>query len=388
MPPLSDSQEKILSLLPIFPSLASLLASCVLVYVTFKRRRRAPFHRFLLGMSLFDVLQSLSFPLQPFLLPESGGRVWARGNVASCSAMGFILQMGIGTYLYNFMLNMNFLLTVYFEMDVRNFPKYAEPLAHLIVFIYAIGTSLSGVILGVFKESELGTTCWVAGYWPENCNDVDGPPCIALWIGVVYASIPSIIVALFLLISNIMIYTRVSKVNRSASFLNGVASIKTPASRNKDVAIQALLYVTACYTVGFWISLVRYIEATELYSKENESGIFWLLIMAQITYPMHGFGTFLAYVRPRYVQCRRRNPEQTKMWCLHQSLFVDAVETRRSRRFTTRPRQPVESNPVDRTPATEIPPDEFENGKNREQQSSVSWTCNYAAATKLDDEFE
>lgn len=77
---------------------------------------------------------------------------------------------------------------------------------HIVVFIYAFGTSLSGVVLGVFRESELGTTCWVAGYWPDTCADVDGPPCLAVWIGVIYAGIPFTVVALFLLISNIMIY--------------------------------------------------------------------------------------------------------------------------------------------------------------------------------------
>jgi hypothetical protein len=119
-------------------------------------------------------------------------------------------------------------------------------------------------------------------------------------------------------------------------------------------------------------------EAGELYTRENESGIFWLLLIMQVTYPMHGFGNLLAYARPRYVHCRRRSPEQTIMWCLHHSLFDDDCETRRSRRCSSVPRRPVESFIVGRTPATEIQSEKCD------VDSSILSTSNYAAAIEFD----
>jgi hypothetical protein len=49
---------------------------------------------------------------QPFLIPKSGGRIWAIGNDQSCQALGFFSQLTSSVTLYNAYLAGYFLTTI------------------------------------------------------------------------------------------------------------------------------------------------------------------------------------------------------------------------------------------------------------------------------------
>ena len=70
------------------------------------KRPITPYDRIMVGLSSTDIIASLSYALGPFLVPQSTSqRVWAIGNVASCTTLGFLTQLSFWSVWYNCMLS-------------------------------------------------------------------------------------------------------------------------------------------------------------------------------------------------------------------------------------------------------------------------------------------
>lgn len=81
---LSDKQEMVLAILPIPSAILSIFGSFVIIAMAFKSHRKTPwtpYHGLLTGMSMFDILFSITLAAGSFLYPqETSHRVWALGN--------------------------------------------------------------------------------------------------------------------------------------------------------------------------------------------------------------------------------------------------------------------------------------------------------------------
>lgn len=91
---LTNSQEIILYLLQIFSGTLSLIGSSTILFKIFRNLRRGnhttPYDRLILGLSICDVISSLTYAMGPFLLPrDTSKRVWALGNDSTCTFLGF-----------------------------------------------------------------------------------------------------------------------------------------------------------------------------------------------------------------------------------------------------------------------------------------------------------
>jgi len=54
-----------------------------------------PYQRIMVGMSIFDILYSFFlFFLGTWMAPVETGSLWAKGNMASCTAQGFFFMFG------------------------------------------------------------------------------------------------------------------------------------------------------------------------------------------------------------------------------------------------------------------------------------------------------
>ena len=104
---LSDTQEIILSVLPIISGFLSMIGSFTIIYVEWnlgrtKRKKWTTYARLLIAMSCCYVVVSITFIIQPFLLPtKTSQRVWAFGNDSTCSVLGFLFQLSFAATLYN-----------------------------------------------------------------------------------------------------------------------------------------------------------------------------------------------------------------------------------------------------------------------------------------------
>jgi len=90
--------------------------------------------------------------------------------------------------------------------------------------------------------------------------------------------------------------------------------------RGRDVGIQASLYVVACLSSIIWMIILRCLESVGIH-REDEQSVYPLLLLAHFFFPLQGFWNLLIYLRPRYIRWRRREPEQSRIWCLRQSMI-------------------------------------------------------------------
>lgn len=158
---LSETQDKILALLPIIPSLLSAWGSANIVYMFFRSKKSSAYRRIMLGLSCGDCINSLLLIFQHFLLPhETSQKVWAIGTDASCSAMGFVAQFNFTSVWYNGMLSVYFLLLVKFGVKDPVFKRKYEPWMHVASIGYPLATAIAGAKIGLYHELKLGDGCW------------------------------------------------------------------------------------------------------------------------------------------------------------------------------------------------------------------------------------
>jgi hypothetical protein len=70
---LTDLQKKLLAILPVPSSLFSIFGSTIIIVMVWKVRKTKswiPYQRLLLGMSICDIISSLTLAVGPFLYPK------------------------------------------------------------------------------------------------------------------------------------------------------------------------------------------------------------------------------------------------------------------------------------------------------------------------------
>ena len=270
---LTDQQEIVLSLLPIPTSLLSIFGSMTIIYMACQARNGrgstatgtgggsrsvrsiatvntsdwTPYTRLLIAMSITDIIFSISYALNPFLVPKATSkRVWAMGNDVTCSTLGFFTQFTLSTMLFNGMLSFYFLLTSRYGWKNHEIAKrwYLEPLMHAFSLGYPLITATVGSVLGVYNEMLVGQGCWVKG-WPDGCGEGPGEvPCKSPLIAYIFGGVVLVLSFLSISCNNVMIYSFVrrqtrtkhkSKANRSNLLSSSATSSNNSASSNSII---------------------------------------------------------------------------------------------------------------------------------------------------------
>jgi hypothetical protein len=326
---LSDAQDIALSLLPIAPSLLSIAGSSIIISLVVKSPKKSPYRRILLAMSCCDIVASITYSLQGFLLPrETSQRALAIGNDASCSAVGFFNQFSFSAFFYSGALSLYFLLTVRYGIKEDTFAKRIEPWLHGVSLGYPLITAMIGALVGVYHENELGQGCWVTNY-PEGCGDAaeGAEDCKSPLIAWIFGGLPIALILLCIAISNCFIYLHVRRtINRgrlrSSFAVNGVQNSQT--KRIRAVATQAFLYVAAFLMTYLWGVVLKIMESGS-YDAQDEANLFPILVLQAIMLPLTGFLNLCIYVRPRYLRCRSDFPLETRWWAVRRALYEEAV---------------------------------------------------------------
>lgn len=206
---LTDTQGKVLSLLPVLSACLSIWGSASIIHMVLSSDKRTPYRRILLGMSCCDVVSSFNFALQAFLVPAATShRIWAVGNASSCSAMGFFQQLSFSNIGYSCMLSIYFLLTIKFAIREKEVAKKYEPMMHIVSVGWPLLTASVGAGMGVYDELSVGHGCWVTNY-PKNCDSPDTPPCQSPMIAWIFAGIPAFVLFVIVFISNVLVFCHV-----------------------------------------------------------------------------------------------------------------------------------------------------------------------------------
>ena len=105
---LSALQDKVLVLLPIPSALLSIIGSGTIIFMTVKMRYKeklTPYTRLLLGLSVFDIVFSVTEGVSGFMRPQDSYRAYAFGNDMTCKVNGFFTQLSYGSFCYSSMLS-------------------------------------------------------------------------------------------------------------------------------------------------------------------------------------------------------------------------------------------------------------------------------------------
>lgn len=158
-------RDQILAILPIPSAILSVLGSSVILYMAFSTRRKrkwTTYTRLLIGLSMCDIISSVSFGLAAFMRRPESERAWAMGNDATCTTSGALIQFSFSNFLYNAMLSFYFLATVRFGVKHTVIAKRFEPIMHLVSLGFPLVTSIVGAIMGMYRETATGFGCWVS----------------------------------------------------------------------------------------------------------------------------------------------------------------------------------------------------------------------------------
>lgn len=208
--PLSDAQEQLLSGLTLLSAFLSILGSSTIIFKICQTLRTSkPYERLLLGLSITDIIASSSYALSPFLVPSATSqRVWAVGNDATCTFLGWWTQLGFSAVWYNTLLSCYYLLTVRFKVSRQHFAKKWEPYFHSFTALYFLTTATVGASLDWYQEFNISQGCWV-GEIPQGCEAAGTCTGKGQIVGWLFGGICMLLTYLILVINNIVIYWHV-----------------------------------------------------------------------------------------------------------------------------------------------------------------------------------
>lgn len=382
---LSDRQNKILALLPILPSILSVAGSTAILWLVSRERKRKgrlmPYHRILFAMSLCDIVVSVTNLGQPFLVPADGSpRPWAIGNDATCTAVGALLQFGLASFWYNGMLSTNYLLTIRFGRRGQAWARTLEPWMHLVALGYPLGTAVSGIVMDVFHETDLGASCWVAESNREpSCTLQPYHRCKSVYVGYIFAAFPLILVIVWVAVNCTLIAVYVYRTGRQSSRADAhsiiqrrvlqqlqsgdafsrdsrdsVFSWRGPSMEGSDdggepsplrlprrgrrrssmttreqhrerirqVTTQSFLYVSTFALTYAPTIILRFLESYDV-AGADESKFFVLLVCQAIFLPSLGFFNCMVYIRPQFLNIRQSFPNESRTWAVKRVFLGD-----------------------------------------------------------------
>ena len=165
---LTVSQERALAIIPKFTgSLGFLSAVIVLreVVATHRRKRGNPILRAIGGLSIFYLMDAMSWAFSTWLVPSSSGFAYATGSIRTCEFQGFWLQAVIAAPVYTAVMSFYFYLVACHGTTTDALVKI-EKYIHAAVLLFTLG--VSSAFLGMDLYNPIRSVCWINGSPPQR----------------------------------------------------------------------------------------------------------------------------------------------------------------------------------------------------------------------------
>ena len=227
----SASQQRIVSLLAIVPSILSLLGSGAIISAVWNDRKRSPYRRILFALSALDLVSTVGYVLQPYLGPQDHpyAYAWAIGNQTTCTVIGALNQFGFSAHWYAGALSFYFLKTVRHGVREEAFAKTYEHWIHVVIISWSAGTAIAGVATKMYHQRRISPGCWISH--PPTCSGLNCKAEIIAWI---FGGLPVIFSQLFVIINNLLIYCHVRTTIREGQKRAVEAEKRLSTFENKD----------------------------------------------------------------------------------------------------------------------------------------------------------
>jgi hypothetical protein len=263
------------------------MLSCayIVVSVTSNPYYRARlYHRLMLGVAV-TMMFHMAFKLwgTAAVPADTEGVFGASGTTQTCTALGFVNQLGFVSIFYYMELSIvSFVAAVRYDFS---FPNYMEQWCHVGAFAFPLVSSIYLTAIEAFNFT--GYTCWVASL-PWGCGGDSGIACqrgpdnitTIYWL---FAAAPTFLVLLlptFLMVA-LNVYVRRRKLPRGAK--------------------TAVFYQSGIYLIAIYFAVIPSFVDYGVYVVAGKE-VFWLRMLAICQRQLMGFYILLAYLRLRIVQ--------------------------------------------------------------------------------------
>lgn len=295
----------------------SVIGSSMIVSLILRNSRKTPYKRIMLGLSVADIVASLTWIASPLLVPaDTSQRIWALGSEGTCNFLGFMTQLSFIAIWYNGMLSYYYLLTIRFKVRSKVFQQWLEPWLHFLCISYSLSGAIYGSVKEIYGEINLGIGCYISEY-PKNCTR-DGN-CEGFKIGWIIAGAPTIVMFASILVNNFLIYSYVKQTTALATNKT-IAGHTNQMKRIQDIATQASLYVGSFMITYCWAFALRVAESADV-QADDEASLFPVLVLQSMFLPLQGVWNLFVYTRPSYLRNRRDYPNESRMYALKRAWF-------------------------------------------------------------------
>ena len=274
--PLPTAISSIGLILAVVAGTLSFLSSSFIMITIFRSKQNTQYHRIMFFMSFWDALSSLCILLVTLPMPSNVSDVYdyggasSFGSVATCSAQGFLLLLGLGMcVLSNMLLNIYYFFAIRYNVSDEKFKKVAEP---LFLLCTPLAMVLPGTLLryDMFNPTPHEPFCFF-GEYPYQCGSRTNIECIRgsrddnYWVKGFYFDYSmiflGILMAVLFLSMAMIVYTVCAKkvdneedVERSQRDEDTQIQQRSSLRRvkrceSKIITMQALMYLTACIIV-------------------------------------------------------------------------------------------------------------------------------------------
>lgn len=295
----------IVNQLPHFSGIASVIGSSIIIITIFTscRRLRNPYHRLMLGLSLYDLCMSSFMFMGQWAHPKSS--CWdptdaaciKKGTIASCDAFGFFYQLGAITIpLYNVALSTYIAVSTGGASSRRPITeKFFDVPFHVAIFLF--GFIQAVIPLFLLDYNTYSWLCMVAPHnWNENKQDYERgnltTMLIYAYLNLIVVVLSSCYVTVAMLYTFFSVYftTRQNSQNRSAGL---------------KVACMGMLYTIPFYITWIIPSIFFFIFLDDWYHQVDGLthftryfGLVWIATFL----PLQGFFNLFVYFVPICLQ--------------------------------------------------------------------------------------
>jgi hypothetical protein len=251
----------------------------------------------MLGTALNMMLLSVPNLWGAAAIPEGTPSVgsWARGTTASCSAQGFLSQLGFVVPSYYAVLSFHSFAAVRNNFQLEKY-KWIEPWIHVGVHIYPIASAIYLLTIDAFNFS--GIQCWIASV-PLGCGENSDEVCTRgpQDIGRVQWLFGATPIMLLLIVPTFMMIALYIEVRRRQA---------TIMVEPKTAAKQAALYLLALY----WSYMFSFIEVFLVFALDCH--VFASVLLSSCVESLLGFWILLVYIRFRETRTEAMDESERK----------------------------------------------------------------------------
>lgn len=193
---------------------------------------------------------------------------------------------------------------------------------HGVAIFFPLGTALASLFLDLYNPPALATGCYLASY-PVGCQSDPAVECTRGQNAILYTFLfaglivfPSFVIVLFSMALLVWMVRRnsVYMQRRYSDFRNQNVSASADF-RLAQTVTQALLYITAFVMSTIWSGVILILA-----QGKSTATYLSLTLLAQIFFPLQGFMNFFIFIRPRYMNLRRKHPDLW-FWTLMAGIF-------------------------------------------------------------------